>query len=260
MHTTRYQRLGVPSEWVTPDSIVARFTTFVQQSLEKPANYYVRHVLVTNSIYTSSMYLYQDDHLKAKDWAVKILPFMEDYFFGPWQDLAPTGEKRELPPDRNWWLSNLTWKDDWEGCLAWGSALGEWDKLTHLATYFRDGVGGDMEQTWANYYWHLLVAGVLTGRPESELAPYREKIAAGKGREKREQLLLAFLDAIRRGSDEELVAASSEYFKHYLKTDAKKKEVLAPLMFDGSFLVHFAKRAGRTVPIPENIQDHLIAL
>lgn len=261
MQTQRYERLGIDPTWFDPEGSVSTVEHALTIAQSRPHKREVKYRLVDASRYAAIGFYYHDDLGATRTWSLKLLSYMDDYLFGEWQDFAPTGDKQKLPPDRNWWLSNLYfWKDEWEACLAWGSALGEWEKLAHLATYFRDGVSGNMEQTQANYNWHLLVAGVLARRPENELIPYREKIAEGKGKEKREQLLLAFLDAIRSGSDQELASTSSEYFKYYLKTDGKKKEVSSPLMFDGSFLVHFAKRAGRTVPIPENIQDHLIAL
>lgn len=260
MTTLLCQRLNIPADWMDLKWHEGVISSSQLSVLKNPLHDGYKQAMVSNVVFGCTINYYADEHWVVKKLAGILLDSFSDYLLGEWQDLAASGERQDEPPSRAWWRGNLNWKLGWDGCLAFGSALGEWDKLIRIASFFTDGVGGNLGQTDANYCWDLIVAGVLTDRPDDELAIYREKIAAGTGRDKREQLLLAFLDAIRNGSDQELASTSSEYFKHYLKTDAKKKEVLAPLMFDGSFLVHFAKRAGRTVPIPENIQDHLIAL
>jgi len=260
MTTKLHQKLQLPEKWIDLNYHAERILKLKTSLAQTPLNRDLKEMLISTTVFGCTINYYADEHGVVKKLAGILLDSFSDYLLGEWQDLAASGERQDEPPSRAWWRGNLNWKLGWDGCLAFGSALGEWDKLIRIASFFTDGVGGNLGQTDANYCWDLIVAGVLTDRPDGELAIYREKIAAGTGRDKREQLLLAFLDAIRNGSDQELASTSSEYFKHYLKTDAKKKEVLAPLMFDGSFLVHFAKRAGRAVPIPEKIQDHLIAL
>jgi len=80
------------------------------------------------------------------------------------------------------------------------------------------------------------------------------------GRRKREAALLLFLEAILTGTDTELAAASKAYFQHYKRNESRKEEIPERLTIDGSFLLHLAEHRGRSVPIPANIEPHIIRL
>lgn len=254
----RHERLGIPGSWLKPQSTLEAIEDSLKNRDREGNEKTVREMLVFECCKVAGEFLYLDKTDLARHWAERVVEYADDFFFGSWRDRALTGNMHDEAPDRKWWDENATWNEPFDASLVWGSAIGNWNFLQKLGTYFHDDVTENVDQSEANWAWCLIVAGVLRQRDWDEMKALRKKIE--KSRAKNEQLLLQFLEAILFGSDDQLATASKEYWQFFKKTDGKKKELFAPLAFYGNFLLRFAEKMGRQVSAPANVEDHLIRL
>ena len=105
--------------------------------------------------------------------------------------------------------------------------------------------------------WRLALAGVIHGLSlESELRPLADIVNWGK--QKRPQLLLAFLTAIVRGGD--LRDAAGAYFDYYVKRESKGDTIAGKVMIEGTLLVNYTRHLGRELAVPENVGERYIRL
>src|SRR5262245_6088885 len=94
--------------------------------------------------------------------------------------------------------------------------------------------------------------------PWDRLQPFIDQVRSG--RRKREKALLDLLEAILHITHEQVAAVSTSYFQRYEKTEAKIAEIPAKLAMGASFLVHLGEHLKREVPVPANVEDHVVRL
>ncbi len=199
-----------------------------------------------------------DAHDVTRDYARRCLDATSEYWFGGWKDEVPSGQRKELPPDREFWDRICAWERHWLDCLLWCSVLGEWDRLIEFAGYLRDDVKIDFEQSKENRAWLLLVAGKLRGRPLEELKPFSDTILSGK--RKREKLLWNVFNYILEEAPDEASASLARYTTYYRTAEFPKRELNLKVAYDASFLVHYAEFLDVEIEVPEKLKDHIVRL
>jgi hypothetical protein len=258
MHmTTAAERMGCPTSLVGPEYINSLLES-IQISIESEDREdlapYRRSDLVTTGYLLVIEYYLVGDRTNAVKWAYNVLDFADEYFFGNWRDRIHSGNYHNDPPDRAWWDKYASWQPQFEACLLSVSCLTEWERLQKFASYFREDVDINIEQSPENRAWLLTVARALLGKSlDGELA---NVIKSGK--RKREKLLLDFLEAVLSGDERQLNASAAAYFKYYLKSEAPKLDITKKVAIDATFLVHFAAHRGRKIEIPQSVQDHIV--
>jgi hypothetical protein len=257
--TNRLERIGKDKTWIQVVLEPERLKEYLKLRKEKDVDLaVVREELISIASNCARGYFSLEDTKKCRSMAESVVEYADDYFFGDWRDLEPDQFPPVKPPFRKYWLYNLSWNYEFQPAYVWGSALGDWKFLKKLGGFFPDDLRLNVDQTPSNHAWMLIVAGVIRGRDWKEMKAFRETIENSKARGKREQLLLAILDAILHGTDQQLESAASEYFKYFRKSDVKQIGSFTPLMSDGSFLIHFAKKQKRKIAVPEEIADYFI--
>ncbi len=197
-------------------------------------------------------------HDVTHEYALRYLDAAHEYFFGRWRDEVPSGNHRDLPPDREYQDRNRTWARHWLNCLLWCSVLGEWDRLIEFAGYLRDDIKLDFEQSTENRAWLLLVAGKLRGRPLEELKLFSDTILSGK--RKREKLLWNVFNDILEEAPDEASASLARYATYYRTAEFPKRELNLKVAYDASFLVHYAEFLDVEIEVPEKLKDHIVRL
>jgi hypothetical protein len=197
--------------------------------------------------------------LEAKEAAREAVSSAEEYFFGEWRQILPAGNRRELPPDPEYFHRHAAWAHSfYPGATMWAACTGDWQFVKRLSGYVTRDCKLDIDQTNENRAWLLILAGSLRG---DSLVDYRdERGLIVSGRAKREKLLLVLLESILDPSPARVESATKDYFKHYSKVEAKRQLITSKVAIDGSILVQFAERRGTPLPIPASLDDYIVRL
>lgn len=197
-----------------------------------------------------------EDHLLTERLITQFREATSKYFFGAWRDQVPSGNRRELPPDRDYQDRTKLWEMHWSYAIVWFSSLNRWNDLLDFASYLRDDVVPDPEQSKENRAWLLFVAKVLRGDPREETQPLVDTIFAG--RRKREKLLYRLFDAILEGDEESANGALKDYSTYYRATEFPGDDLTKKVAFDASFLVHYAEYRDMEIQVPPKMVDHIV--
>jgi hypothetical protein len=195
-----------------------------------------------------------DQKKKSAHYARETVNAILDYFFGKWQEKVPT----DLGTfDPGWWRENLHY--EWiplfiEG-ICWGSALGDWAKVTKIAEYPTLKLLGFPKEDRAYY---LLVAFFIRGEQLQESRALAKQIAEGK--KQKPKLTMRVLDAIEKRDQQKFQQSLTEYLNYFRKNEFKSKELDKLLCTDGTILLNLGLRNGLAFTPPPNVADQLIRL
>lgn len=256
-----YQRLKIEQNRVDyARSIERRRRRFVsvteEQAIRNAGPAYVYGSDSTGLGLTTLETYLAENYLLAKQLIAEFRACTSKYFFGDWRDQVSSGNQRELPPDRIYHDRNQLWEMHWSYAIVWFSSAGRWDDLLEFASYLRDDVVPDPEQSKENRAWLLLVAKVLRGDPREETQPLVDTIFAG--RRKREKLLYRLFDAILEGDEESANGALKDYSTYYRATEFPGDDLTKKVAFDASFLVHYAEYRDMEIQVPPKMVDHIV--
>lgn len=254
---SRLSELGLSKIGCNPIAEVNRY----QKMPENEINADLRDAGLMKSHYlndassASFCFLVNGDHENARRWGNIAVEAGETYFFGEWRERTPSGNGRNQPPNRDWQDIHALWVDylDWTMCLA--ASVGRWHEYERFATYLRDDVALNVDQTEVHRAWWLYFCGRVRERPAKEIAQFHETVVEAK-RAKTDQLLLAWVDALFDGTDDELLVAMNRYFQHHRKVEVKKPGFR--LAFRGSMLLHYGTHLGREVERPSNSDLYIV--
>jgi hypothetical protein len=213
-----------------------------------------RSMIIDNFGWVCLIYWLREEVEAARSWASQLLDAADDYFWGDWRIDLPAGNYSDQPPDLAWHRRHMTWKSELEESLIWGSCIGAWDRIATIAAYPQDDVKLGVEQSRENRAWLLILAGHLSGRPWSELAPHVEVVRAG--RKATEKLLLDLLEAILAGDDARIAGASDAYFAHFRK-GVNSRDLYRKVAREVSILRNLGDRLRHPVPVPPKLVDRV---
>jgi len=140
----------------------------------------------------------------------------------------------------------------------WAMCLGDWHSVGRLSGYVTRVCELNIEQSKENRAWLLILAAVLRDDSFADFQAERGLIAASRG--KREKLLLRLLEAILDPPSADLEAATSDYFRHYVKFESKREFLDSKVAIDGTILAHFAEKRGTPLPLPASLTDYIVRL
>jgi len=164
-----------------------------------------------------------------------------------------------------------TWQSQLAYALLSSCCLRRWGKVDRFASYPRDDVKLDIDQTAEDRAWWLLLCGTIRGRPLEQVQDWVWTIQ--NSRRKREKLLWGCLSCLRamrlgevpptfEGEDHaaDFNACLHDYLRHYKKTEFKREEITCKVSMDATILVHLAERWGVEVKVPKAYADHIVRL
>lgn len=268
---TREQQFG----WRVADDAIASSLKWVQQYGLPPSEPKMLHTWKDSRLSDGKflvLYFYiRGEDERARQVAEDAVRYAEDYFFGPWRAEAPTGNAMNQPPDPEYWHQQWAQDDKFVESACFASCLGDWEFVKRLAEYMSTIRWRELEsyvpgKKWIDFpdgrstsAWRLALAGVIHGLSlDSELRPLVDIVTSGK--QKRAQLLLAFLTAVVRGGDDELRGAAGAYFDYYVKRQSKSDMITDKVMIEGTLLVNYARHVGRELTVPASVGERYITL
>ena len=255
--TCKYQQVGLTRDRLDPDHSLSRLEVWLSEGDILDHNTEMRkQQAVFMGMFVILENYFLDKLALCFEWMPKVVDYAHEYFFGDWREKVPSGNSQKEPPSREYQDIHCPWDTEIQSTLTWCACLNDWQRAQEIATYLRDDIKLDIDQKPENRAWLLYLGGILTGRAESEMAELATCIENGKP--KREKLLFALLQAILHGTDADRDKAAKQYFKYYKSSESKSQKLTSKVAMDGTFLVHFAKHRGREIPVPENVQVHII--
>lgn len=127
-----HERLGLSYEQVDPEfrADAAKRSELILDRVDLiPAG---QEELCLFSSSAAVAYYLVEDHGAAREYAQRVVPAAQDYYFGDWR----TKVKTDLGTvDPSWWHDKEAWMDVFRSALCWGSVLGDWPGLRKLAEY-----------------------------------------------------------------------------------------------------------------------------
>jgi hypothetical protein len=254
----RFERLGIPADRIELEEMIDLFN--MNKKYIPPIDRAGRRLwVISHSCSLLSVYSFLvDDLIMATEWAERSVQYADQYFWGDWRDLAPTGEFNDEPPNREYQNIHRAWDLIFQSSLLCASNTCKWNWLAKLGLFFRDDIQLNIDQTNSNRAWYLLVAGVLRGRSWSQMDSFFQ--TTQNSPQKREKLLARLLHSIVEGTESDRVAATKEYFTHFKRSERKSQYINIMLPWDASFLVHYAKHVGKPLPVPLDMTDYIIDL
>lgn len=204
-------------------------------------------------------YLLLEQFSEVREAAREVVLSAEEYFFGEWREILPTGNAGDEPPNPEYFHRYAAWAHElYTGSVLWAMCLEDWECVKRLSDYVTRVCELNIDQSKENRAWLLILAAVLRGESIDGFQEEREQIVSG--RSKREKLLLNLLEAILNPDSADLGCATKEYFKYYRQVENKRHSITSKVAIDGSILVHFAERVERPLPIPATMEDYVVRL
>lgn len=265
------ERVGWPAEKIDLDYHEASFLKFSEPPSDPNVVEFVKTRTVDKAGFAAIEFYFMDEFQVARMWAERVVTVAEDYFFGAWRDQIPTGNMRDQPPDRTYYDRTASWQDEIREALHWSFCLRRWDAVERFASYPRDDIRLDIEQSAEDRAWWLLLCGTIRLRPWQEVQDWIATIE--NSRRKREQLLWACLSCLRsiklgevpptmedEDHEADFNACLHDYLRHYKKTEFKREEITAKVSVEATILVHLAEHWGVKVEIQKRYVDHIVRL
>ena len=108
----RYEKFGIHPEIVDCSSEIQFIDDYYKLDLgNRPKyEYTARYSHSANALRLITRCYLREDLSEALAWVPRFLEYCEDYFFGPWRDVAGSGNYQNDPPDRNYWDRIAPWK------------------------------------------------------------------------------------------------------------------------------------------------------
>jgi hypothetical protein len=251
-----YKRFGATEAGIDP-ARQERMARDAEQAIERgtPDLVHELGILVSMNIGAATRYYLLGNHVKAKEYAERVLASARNYFFGDWRKRQKT-DKGIIDPE--WWHGRESWLHYFSGALCWGTVLGRWKEVRELARYPDDRRQVEtLDATPASRRLLIDTARYLRGEKVQGVANACAKLEGVTWRGT--DSLASALDAIILRDEERAQGALTEFFRRHHRRK-KSKDVTDTVSFDGTTMFNLARQAKLNAELPAEVEHYYVRL
>jgi hypothetical protein len=257
--TTIKERLRIPNELADYEAYLRALERVVKRSLESDYDRaWARLDGADRMNWVALTYYYSGKYAECHRYAEQFMDAADEFLLGDWRDKLIPPKFNE--PESAWWKLNFSWMYIFEGALLWGSCLGQWDRLSKIATFPDDDAYVTSEDFKKEDRDVMVAVGSFlidpSGQKTNELL---ERLESGK-----RKLHKAYAKVLRACGGEDAAdinSALNEYLKEYKKSEFPKHSVSKKISIYGSFVFHWAAATkGQEPSVNEEYLDHIVRL